>query len=76
MLTRRIRVYPTRKQRVVLGQWMGVARWTYNRCVAAVKTKHVSFTKKALRTHTVKTKHVSSLPSYVGGRISHHYFVW
>jgi hypothetical protein len=53
MLTRQVRVYPTRKQRVVLSRWMGVVRWTYNRCVAAVKTHQIPFTKKPLRTHAV-----------------------
>lgn len=30
---KKIRVYPTHKQRKILEQWFGTARWTYNHCV-------------------------------------------
>ena len=30
---RRVRLYPTTKQREVLNHWFGVARWTYNQCL-------------------------------------------
>lgn len=31
----RIRLYPTTKQKGILGQWFAAFRWTYNQCVAA-----------------------------------------
>ena len=47
---RKIRVYPNKQQKTILGQWFGTARWIYNQCVSKVKELR---TKKALRTEIV-----------------------
>jgi putative transposase len=47
--TRKIRIYPTTKQRVVLNDWFDTARWTYNRCVDACEDDGTSRNKKTLR---------------------------
>ena len=36
---RKIRLYPTTKQKKKLSEWFGAARWVYNQCVEAVNTK-------------------------------------
>ena len=46
---RKIRVYPTKEQQGKLAKWMGVARWTYNRCVASLTKRECVGSKKALR---------------------------
>jgi putative transposase len=47
--TRRIRLFPTQEEKLKLKRWMGTARWTYNRCLVAVKKEGIDRTKKALR---------------------------
>jgi Helix-turn-helix domain len=47
--SRRIRLFPTQDQRQKLRRWMGTARWTYNRCLAAVEKEGVRRSKKDLR---------------------------
>jgi hypothetical protein len=44
-----IRLFPTQKERLKLRCWMGTARWTYNRCLVAVRKEGIERTKKALR---------------------------
>jgi putative transposase len=34
---KKVQLYPTQTQRETLNKWFGTARWTYNRCVTAVK---------------------------------------
>ncbi|KAK9387450.1 hypothetical protein V1515DRAFT_621298, partial [Lipomyces mesembrius] len=46
---RRFRVYPTTEQKAILRNWIGTARWTYNRCLDAVEKKEVAKNKKELR---------------------------
>jgi len=46
---RRIRLFPTQEEKLKLKCWMGTARWTYNRCLVAVKKEGIERTKKALR---------------------------
>ena len=47
--TRKIRVYPTGKQRDVLARWFGTARWTYNQCVHGIENDQIKRSKKTLR---------------------------
>jgi putative transposase len=47
--TKKIRVYPTLRQRQVLGQWFGAARWTYNQCLHGIEVDGLAKQKKALR---------------------------
>ena len=47
--TIRIRLFPTPEQNQVLKRWFGTARWTYNRCLDAVKRRGVKRSKKTLR---------------------------
>jgi putative transposase len=46
---RKIRLYPTKQEKETLLRWIGAARWTYNRCVEAVRSEDVPRNKKALR---------------------------
>ncbi len=50
---KKIRLYPTVRQREVLNQWFGTARWTYNQCVAATEKQIVPIRKEDLRKHCV-----------------------
>jgi putative transposase len=47
----KIRLYPTSKQKTVLLQWFGAARWTYNQCVAYWRSDQLDkkYNKKHLR---------------------------
>ena len=36
--TKRLRIYPTDEQKKLLHSWMGIARWTYNKSVMAIKS--------------------------------------
>jgi len=49
MKSRKIRVFPTLNQRKTLDEWFGAARWTYNKCLEAIKAKMASLNKKSLR---------------------------
>ena len=60
--TRKVRIYPTLAQRTKLQKWFGVTRWTYNRCVEALRSKSVPATKKALRDLTVNDAGLSAQP--------------
>lgn len=46
---RKIRVYPSAEQRRVLLKWFGTARWTYNKCLEAIKSDRCKRNKKELR---------------------------
>ena len=46
---RKIRVYPTKEQQKTFHKWIGTTRWTYNQCVASIKTKVCRASKKELR---------------------------
>jgi putative transposase len=46
---RKIRVYPNPKQKELLLKWFGTARWTYNKCLEAIKQDRVKRSKKELR---------------------------
>ena len=46
---RKIRLFPNQEQETTLKQWFGTVRWTYNKCVHAIRNKKVKATKKDLR---------------------------
>lgn len=50
---RKIKLFPTTKQKQVLNKWIGTARWTYNQSVDAVVNKKVELTIKTLRATVV-----------------------
>jgi len=50
--TKKIKLYPTETQRKTLNRWFGTARWTYNRCLDAVKNG-CPRNKKSLRARCV-----------------------
>jgi putative transposase len=62
IITKKIRLYPSRHQKKKLQSWFGVVRWTYNRCVAALKNNLVQPTKKALRAFTVNDNSLNEFP--------------
>jgi transposase len=49
----KIRLYPTKEQNSKLQKWFGVTRWTYNRCVSAIKNKQLKANKKSLQAYTI-----------------------
>jgi putative transposase len=50
---RKIRLYPTAKQRAVLAKWFGCARWTYNQCVHGIEEEGLAKQKKVLRDYCI-----------------------
>ena len=58
----KIRVYPTKKQQRILASWFGAARWTYNKCVEASKTREMTLTKKNLRAKYIKKEALDDHP--------------
>ncbi|CAG8703828.1 11196_t:CDS:2 [Gigaspora margarita] len=40
---RRIHLFPTQEERMKLRKWIGTARWTYNRCLIAVKEEETPY---------------------------------
>lgn len=44
----KIRLYPTTNQKEILRRWLGTARWTYNKCLDAVKNG-IEIKEEALR---------------------------
>lgn len=53
---KKIKLRPTPEQREKLKRWMGTARWTYNRCLAKMKSEKLPInveTKKALRAEII-----------------------
>lgn len=50
---KKIKLRPTSEQRKKLNQWFGTARWTYNRCVAAIREHGCDRSKKELRSRCV-----------------------
>ncbi len=62
MLSRVIKVQPTKKQNQILRQWMGTCRWTYNQCVEHYGSFDPDVKKMQMREHLrhlVKTKDAS-----------------
>lgn len=49
MKARKIRVYPTIKQKQVLLRWLGTSRWTYNNVVSSIRDRSCAANKKMLR---------------------------
>src|SRR5690606_10768535 len=45
----KVRLFPNQQQRNVLKKWFGTARWTYNQCLAAWKTKSLKANKATFR---------------------------
>jgi len=48
--SKKIRIYPTSDQRVLLRQWFGTARFTYNKTVAILNTTDTQANWKAIKT--------------------------
>jgi putative transposase len=64
--TKKIRLYPTSKQRQVLAQWFGAARWTYNQCVHGIEQEGIAKNKKELRNYCInKSVHLSQKTPWV-----------
>lgn len=51
--TKKIRIYPTSKQRQVLAQWFGASRWTCNQCVHGIEQERLAKNKKELRDYCI-----------------------
>lgn len=46
---KKIRIYPRGETLEMLNKWIGVARWTYNRCLKGVKDEGLELKRKVLR---------------------------
>mmetsp|Transcript_20086 Transcript_20086/g.34592 ORF Transcript_20086/g.34592 Transcript_20086/m.34592 type:complete len:258 (+) Transcript_20086:58-831(+) len=53
---RKIRLYPSTKERERLAQWFGAARWTYNEGLAAIRGKECNCSAKSLPTRTASMR--------------------
>lgn len=68
--SRKIRLYPTKKQVPILKQWMGTNRYVYNQALSAVKTEEdTQYDKYKLRDRFVTHK-------YRDGTINHNLKEW
>lgn len=47
----RYRLYPTNEQKQLLQKWFGVVRWTYNKCLDAIRDLKKKRSKKELRAY-------------------------
>eukprot|EP00939_MAST-03C_sp_MAST-3C-sp1_P001308 g1308.t1 len=58
----KVRVYPTPEQKKTLKKWFGVTRWTYNKCVEALRDKKRAYklTEKQLRHRFMNKNHVKA----------------
>ena len=73
---RRVRLYPSKQQDILLKRWNGTARKVYNLCVDAIQKKKVRCNKKALRAAFLNTDfpplyRVGSVPLDDAGAIRH-----
>jgi len=48
-ITKKIRIFPNPKQKQVLNEWFGAARWTYNRCVEEYRKTKKKISRKDYR---------------------------
>lgn len=55
--TRKVRLYPTHEQRILLHQWMGVSRRVYNRTVADINSNGMRSWMNLRDDHVTKTSH-------------------
>ena len=62
---KRIELFPNERQRNILKRWFGTARWTYNQCLDAIKTKKARISLKELRTKFVVKSGISKDKSWV-----------
>lgn len=49
MKVKKIQLYPNEAEKRILNNWMGTARWTYNKCLDLVNKNESKITKKELR---------------------------
>jgi len=61
----KVRVYPNQAQKILLSQWFGVCRWTYNQCAQALNQKAVSANKKELRAKFVNLSNFDTQNQWV-----------
>ncbi len=54
-----VRVYPSLQQKETLNKWLGVSRWTYNTCIAAIRKNICTLSKDSLGKYIVKQKAIS-----------------
>jgi len=45
--TQRIRLFPTKEEKLKLRRWVGTAGWTYNRCLVAIEIEGTERSKKS-----------------------------
>jgi putative transposase len=62
---RKIRVYPNARQRELLLKWFKTARWTYNKCLEAIKNNRAKRNKKDLRALLVNNENYAAANQWV-----------
>jgi putative transposase len=62
---KKIRVYPTKKQREELKKWFGITRWTYNQCVKYIKKQNYKVSKQELRNKFVNNENFETKNQWV-----------
>ncbi|KAK9367376.1 putative transposase DNA-binding domain-containing protein [Lipomyces kononenkoae] len=59
--TRKYRLYPTASEKEILVKWIEAARWTFNKCLRAIKDEGAMKSKKALRARAINDDALESL---------------
>ena len=54
--SKRIRLFPTPKQRETLVRWFGTTRWTFNKCIDAIQKEGIKINKKELRANCLNSE--------------------
>jgi hypothetical protein len=57
----KIRLYPNKSQRMILNNWFGTARWTYNQVVSSIRQRTPRI-KKDLRAKLINNANFKNLP--------------
>jgi IS605 OrfB family transposase len=73
IISQRIKIYPTKKQRNLLSQWFGVQRWVYNKCLERHnlnQKNNVKTTLADLRTNIINNSNFETENSWM---LEYHY---
>jgi putative transposase len=68
--SRKIRIYPNHKQKMILKNWFALYRWYYNRTIESIKeTKIISFIKQRNLLREKYNYHNNEYPNYKGENV-------
>ena len=60
--TLKIKIFPNEKQLATLNMWFNIARWTYNKCLKAIKSKKAKINIKSLRETCLNSTYFDDIP--------------